>query len=56
MKNFNWRVEPINYDRELKTTRRFGIIILVLCGLMLAALFKPEWFLLAHLQFGWLSS
>lgn len=56
MKNFNWRVEPIDYDRELKTTQKFGIVIVLLCGVMLAALFKPEWFLLARLQAGWLSS
>ena len=46
MRHFNWRVEPIDYARELKTTRIFGIVIVVLCGLMLAALFRPGWFLL----------
>jgi len=44
MRHFNWWVEPIDYARELKTTQLFGIVIFILCGLMLGALFKPEWF------------
>ena len=44
MKCFNWKVEPINYTRELNTTRVFGMIIVALCGLMLAALLRPQLF------------
>ena len=55
MRHFNWRVEPIDYNREVKTTRKFGIVIVVLCGLMIAALFRPEWFMFVRLPFGGLS-
>ena len=41
MRFFNWRVEPINYDREMKTTRFLGLLMIVLNLLMVVALFKP---------------
>ena len=43
MQIFNWEVRPIHYERELKTTKWIGAVILVLSALILIALFKPSW-------------
>ncbi|MBI4358234.1 MAG: hypothetical protein HY584_02950 [Candidatus Omnitrophica bacterium] len=51
MKNFNWRVEPIHYERELRNTRVLGFWLFVMSVLMLVALFKPEW-----VRAGWLGA
>ena len=40
MKNFNWRVEPIDYAREIRNTRALGLWLLIISVLMLVALFK----------------
>ena len=45
MKCFNWRVEPIDYEREVKITRRFGWLIVLLCVFLTTALINPKWFL-----------
>lgn len=42
MKNFNWRVEPIDYERELRNTRALGFWLLVTSMFLLTALLKPE--------------
>ncbi len=47
MKCFNWRVEPIDYEREVRTTRRFGWLIVFLCVFLTSALINPGWFLTA---------
>ena len=50
MKNFNWRVEPIDYKRELRNTRALGCWLLVSSGLMVLVLFKPEIVMLVGLH------
>ena len=38
MKYFNWKVEPLDYARELGNTRRLGALMLVLSFAILAIL------------------
>lgn len=42
MRMFNWRVEPINYQRELRTTRIFGAVIIALSAAIVIALIRSE--------------
>ena len=42
MQIFNWEVRPINYREELKRTKIFGTVILILSVLILIVLFQPE--------------
>ena len=44
MKLFNWRVEPIHYEKEVRNTRWLGGFILLVSVLLFAALLKPQWF------------
>src|SRR3990167_8540232 len=44
MKFFNWRVEPIHYEKEVHNTRWLGGLTLLVSVLLFAALLKPEWF------------
>lgn len=50
MRNFNWRVEPIDYKRELRNTRVLGLWLFVTSVLMFLALVKPEWVLFDGLR------
>ena len=43
MRNFSWRVEPIDYKRELRNTRVLGLLLLIISGLMIAVLLKSQW-------------
>ena len=42
MKHFNWRVEPIDYNRELRNTRALGLWLLATSILVFVVLFRPE--------------
>jgi hypothetical protein len=35
MSKINWRVSPVDESREVSTTRRFGVVMVVLCLAML---------------------
>ena len=49
MRNFNWKVEPIHYERELRNTRVLGGLMALVSALIILALFRPDWFLLGRL-------
>ena len=49
MRNFNWRVEPIHYERELRNTRVLGALMALVSALIILALFRPDWFLFGRL-------
>ena len=55
MRFCNWRVEPLDYQRELRNTRVLGTLLALLGLLMVTAWLRPEWFLVARLQSGGLS-
>lgn len=42
MQIFNWGVRPIDYQGELRRTKIFGIIILVLSLAIIIILFRPQ--------------
>ena len=42
MKMFNWRVEPIDHQRELRTTRIFGAIIIALSAAIFIVLVRSK--------------
>ena len=46
MKNFNWRVEPIDEKKELHNTRALGFLMVLLSILLITALVQPRWFVL----------
>ena len=45
MQAFNWRVEPIRYEQELKNTRALGALVLLASIAIFIALFRAKWFL-----------
>ena len=45
MQAFNWRVEPIRFEQELKNTRALGALILLASIAIFIALFRAKWFL-----------
>lgn len=47
----NWRVEPLDYQRELRNTRVLGTLLALLGLLTVTARLRPEWFLVARLPF-----
>ena len=47
MRLCNWRVEPLDYKRELWNTKALGALLIATSALMTMALVRPEWFVLA---------
>jgi hypothetical protein len=47
MRLCNWRVEPLDYKRELWNTKVLGAMLIATSALMAMALVRPEWFVLA---------
>lgn len=47
MQIFNWDVQPIDYPGELRRTKIFGVVMLVLSIAILVILFRPQLVLIA---------
>lgn len=56
MRFCNWRVEPLDYTRELRNTRVLGAMLAVLSALIVTAWIRPEWVLTCRLPSAALSS
>ena len=52
MRLCNWRVEPLDYKRELRNTRVLGTLLALVSALIVTAWLRPEWVLLVRLQSG----
>ena len=44
MRLCNWRVEPLDYKRELWNTKALGALLITISALMVMALLRPRWF------------
>ena len=47
MRLCNWRVEPLDYKRELRNTKVLGTLLALVSALIITAWLRPEWFLLS---------
>ena len=47
MQIFNWDVQPIDYHGELRRTKIFGVVILLLSVAIMIILFRPQLVLIA---------
>lgn len=56
MRFCNWRVEPLDYTRELRNTRVLGAMLAVLSALIVTAWIRPEWVLTCRPPFAGRSS
>ena len=43
MQIFNWEVRPIHYEKEIRSTKIFGAVIVLFSVLILIVIFRPDW-------------